>query len=64
MHLRPKRDPKTGELEDQTKTEDEEEKWFQIQDLIVEEINRGMISLGESYIQVSWIVFQCPSLYR
>ncbi|KAH9812319.1 hypothetical protein DFH28DRAFT_1223445 [Melampsora americana] len=29
-----------------------EEKWFQIQDLIVEEINRQMVFLGESYIQV------------
>jgi U4/U6.U5 tri-snRNP-associated protein 2 len=52
VHLRPPRDPKTGELSG-GKTEEEDEKWFQIQDLIVEEINRGMISLGESYIQVS-----------
>ncbi|KAG0148058.1 hypothetical protein CROQUDRAFT_655439 [Cronartium quercuum f. sp. fusiforme G11] len=29
-----------------------EEKWFQIQDLIVEEVNRQMVFLGESYIQV------------
>lgn len=29
-----------------------EEKWFQIQDLIVEDINRQMIFLGETYIQV------------
>lgn len=30
----------------------EEEEWYQIQDLIVEEINRQMIFLGESYIQI------------
>ncbi|MBW0564631.1 hypothetical protein O181_104346, partial [Austropuccinia psidii MF-1] len=29
----------------------DEEKWFQIQDLIVEEVNRQMVFLGESYIQ-------------
>lgn len=52
VHLRPPRDPESGELLG-GKTEEEDEKWFQIQDLIVEEINRGMISLGESYIQVS-----------
>ncbi|KAH9460331.1 hypothetical protein MJO28_003998 [Puccinia striiformis f. sp. tritici] len=30
----------------------EEEKWFQIQDLIVDEVNRQMVFLGESYIQI------------
>ncbi|KAA1110571.1 hypothetical protein PGT21_025870 [Puccinia graminis f. sp. tritici] len=30
----------------------EDEKWFQIQDLIVEEVNRQMVFLGESYIQI------------
>ncbi|KAK4699826.1 U4/U6.U5 tri-snRNP-associated protein 2, partial [Phenoliferia sp. Uapishka_3] len=49
VHLRPPRDEK-GRLEGGL-TEDEE-KWFQIQDLIVEEINSGMIALGESYIQI------------
>lgn len=29
-----------------------EEDWYQIQDLIVEEINKQMVFLGESYIQV------------
>ncbi|EPQ29185.1 uncharacterized protein PFL1_03472 [Pseudozyma flocculosa PF-1] len=29
-----------------------EEKWFQIQDLIVEELNKQMIFLGETYIQI------------
>lgn len=29
-----------------------EETWFQIQDLIVEEINRQLVFLGESYIQI------------
>lgn len=33
------------------KTEDDE-KWFNMMDLKVEEINRNLISLGESYIQV------------
>jgi U4/U6.U5 tri-snRNP-associated protein 2 len=32
--------------------ESTEERWFQIQDLIVEEIQRQMVFLGESYIQV------------
>lgn len=50
VHLRPPRDAK-GRLAGGL-TEDDE-KWFQIQDLIVEEINSGMIALGESYIQVS-----------
>lgn len=31
----------------------ETEKWFQIQDLIVEEIRKEMIFLGETIIQVS-----------
>lgn len=35
-----------------TRPEAEEEKWFQIQDLIVAEVNRQMVFLGESYIQV------------
>ena len=30
-----------------------DEKWFQIQDLIVEEINKQIIFLGQTYIQVS-----------
>jgi U4/U6.U5 tri-snRNP-associated protein 2 len=33
--------------------EHSEERWFQIQDLIVEEVQRQMVFLGESYIQVS-----------
>ncbi|KAL8292163.1 hypothetical protein RQP46_001629 [Phenoliferia psychrophenolica] len=49
VHLRPPRDA-NGKLADGL-TEDDE-KWFQIQDLIVEEINSGMIALGESYIQI------------
>lgn len=53
VHLRPKRDSATGQLSDTKQSEDEQEKWFEIQDLIVEEINKNMISLGESYIQVS-----------
>ncbi|KAL9933924.1 hypothetical protein V8E36_007006 [Tilletia maclaganii] len=30
----------------------EDERWFQIQDLIVEDVNRQMLFLGESYIQI------------
>ncbi|KAK0541433.1 Ubiquitin carboxyl-terminal hydrolase 10 [Tilletia horrida] len=30
----------------------EDEKWYQIQDLIVEDVNRQMLFLGESYVQV------------
>lgn len=49
VHLRPPRD-EIGVLRNGLSEDDE--KWFQIQDLIVDEINRGMIALGESYIQV------------
>lgn len=54
VHLKLSRDDQ-GRIID-SKSEDDE-KWFQIQDLTVDEINRGMISLGESYIQVSFIGF-------
>lgn len=37
---------------ERSKEAEEEEKWFQIQDLSVEDINRQMIFLGETYIQV------------
>ncbi|CAD6980184.1 unnamed protein product [Tilletia controversa] len=30
---------------------EEDEKWFQVQDLIVEDVNRQMLFLGETYIQ-------------
>jgi hypothetical protein len=30
----------------------EEERWFEIMDLVIQEINRQMVFLGESYIQV------------
>ncbi|KAI5476575.1 hypothetical protein MNV49_007522 [Pseudohyphozyma bogoriensis] len=49
VHLRPPRDA-NGKLLDGRN--EEVEKWFQIQDLIVEEINEGMVALGESYIQI------------
>lgn len=29
-----------------------EEEWYQIQDLLVEEINKQLVFLGESYLQV------------
>ena len=38
----------------------ENEKWFQIQDLIVEEIRKEMIFLGETVLQVSDAVTYLP----
>lgn len=38
-----------------------EEDWYQIQDLIVEEINKQMVFLGESYIQVSRLAALLPA---
>jgi U4/U6.U5 tri-snRNP-associated protein 2 len=32
------------------------DQWYQIQDLIVEEINAQMIFLSESYIQVTFLI--------
>lgn len=32
---------------------DGDEKWFEIQDLVVDQVQREMIPIGESYIQVS-----------
>ena len=34
-------------------SKEQEERWFLIQDLIVENISREVVPLGESYIQVS-----------
>ncbi|KAM0789092.1 hypothetical protein ACM66B_003150 [Microbotryomycetes sp. NB124-2] len=51
LHLRPSRDS-NGNLIDKDKGEDEQEKWFQVQDLIVEEINKSLIPLGETYLQI------------
>jgi len=31
----------------------QEERWYQIQDLIVEEINKQVVFLGDTYIQVN-----------
>ncbi len=45
-----------GEEEEDDDDEEEEvmmeEKWYQIQDLFVEEVNRQMLFLGETYIQI------------
>ncbi|GAA5892406.1 hypothetical protein JCM5296_003590 [Sporobolomyces johnsonii] len=49
VHLRPERDDK-GNLRKGVK--DEDDKWFEVQDLNVEEIQKGLVSLGESYIQI------------
>ncbi|GAA5821987.1 hypothetical protein JCM10212_002378 [Sporobolomyces blumeae] len=31
---------------------EEDEKWFEMQDLVVQEIEKGLVGLGESYIQI------------
>ncbi|SCZ99399.1 BZ3500_MvSof-1268-A1-R1_Chr7-2g09514 [Microbotryum saponariae] len=51
VHLRTQRDLETGKLSRPGKGDDDE-KWYAIQDLIVEEINQQLIPLGESYIQI------------
>jgi hypothetical protein len=40
----------------------ENEKWFQIQDLIVEEIRKEMIFLGETVIQVPFSPYDHPTI--
>lgn len=40
------------EVDDSEPETTPEERWFQIQDLIVEDINRQVLFLGESYIQI------------
>lgn len=49
VHLRAPRD-EHGNLVGGVK--DEDEKWFEVQDLRVEEIEREMVALGETYVQV------------
>lgn len=51
VHLRPPRDAQTGELAEGVKEEDD--KWFEMQDLVVREIEKDLVPLGETYIQVS-----------
>lgn len=41
----------------------ENEKWFLIQDLIVEETRKEMIFLGESILQVSYVLY-CPQVIQ
>lgn len=55
MHLRPPRDPETGEFAEGVKEEDD--KWFEMQDLVVKEIEKGLVPLGETYIQVRPLPF-------
>lgn len=55
VHLRPPRDPQTGELAEGVKEEDD--KWFEMQDLVVKEIEKGLVPLGETYIQVRPLPF-------
>ncbi|GAA5868763.1 hypothetical protein JCM3774_003882 [Rhodotorula dairenensis] len=50
VHLRPPRDAQTGELADGVK--DEDDKWFEMQDLVVREIEKDLVPLGETYIQI------------
>jgi len=40
------------------------EKWFMIQDLIVEETRKEMIFLGETVIQVSYVSSICSSIIK
>jgi len=40
------------------------EKWFMIQDLIVEETRKEMIFLGETVIQVSYVLSICSSIIK
>ena len=54
VHLTPPRD-KDGEYVEGVKEEDE--KWFEMQDLVVQEIERNLVGLGESYIQVRSTLF-------
>ncbi|GAA5994582.1 mRNA splicing protein SAD1 [Rhodotorula paludigena] len=49
VHLRAPRD-EHGNLVGGVK--DEDEKWFEVQDLRVEEIEREMVALGETYVQI------------
>ncbi|BGP39382.1 Ubiquitin carboxyl-terminal hydrolase 10 [Rhodotorula kratochvilovae] len=49
VHLRAPRDER-GELKAGVKEEDE--KWFEMEDLAVREIEREMVSLGETYVQI------------
>ena len=47
-------------VEDSSNSESADEKWFQLQDLVVEEVQKEMIFLGETVLQVrlsstSWI---------
>ncbi|GAA5955797.1 hypothetical protein JCM8115_006857 [Rhodotorula mucilaginosa] len=50
VHLRPPRDAQTGELAEGVKEEDD--KWFEMQDLVVREIEKDLVPLGETYIQI------------
>lgn len=42
----------SGGLAEDSESEGQDEKWFQIQDLIVEELQKEMIFLGETVLQV------------
>ncbi|GAA6014420.1 hypothetical protein JCM11491_007047 [Sporobolomyces phaffii] len=57
VHLTPPRDADDKFLAPPTTTttrevKDEDEKWFECQDLVVQEIEKGLVGLGESYIQI------------
>lgn len=55
VHLTPLRDSNDNYLptEDGRQVKEEDEKWFECQDLQVNEIEKSLVGLGETYIQVS-----------
>ncbi|GAA5906779.1 hypothetical protein JCM6882_003300 [Rhodosporidiobolus microsporus] len=52
VHLRPPRDAKTGELDAKKGVREEDERWFEVADLDVGEVEKGLVPLGETYIQI------------
>ncbi|GAA5841857.1 hypothetical protein JCM11251_005404 [Rhodosporidiobolus azoricus] len=52
VHLRPARDEETGELDGKKGLREEDDKWFEVADLDVAEVEKGLVPLGETYIQI------------
>ncbi|GAA5871373.1 hypothetical protein JCM8547_002649 [Rhodosporidiobolus lusitaniae] len=51
VHLRPPRLP-SGELDGEKGVREEDDKWFEVCDLDVGEVEKGLVPLGESYVQI------------
>ncbi|BGP15353.1 Ubiquitin carboxyl-terminal hydrolase 10 [Rhodosporidiobolus nylandii] len=51
VHLRPPRTP-SGELDAAKGVREEDERWFEVCDLDVAEVEKGLVPLGETYIQI------------